>query len=233
MVGSKKGHEHKEKAPFCGGWTVPGLLFATLGFVAGSALIFLPVGGLKMLEPTLCASNKQWLFFLSPSLVALDADLELLGLRLRPINCDAKGGPRSSDPISAPYQSLDGSGNNVANPSWGSVGSSFRRRFPSAYSDHQSWPAGAGTRPSARHCSNELHDALLGESRVPPAAVPSGPVLTQMFAYWGQWLVFDLSHSQTNSSEPWAIGVPCGDGVMDRTCVGVHVSVGKIEREIQ
>ena len=57
---------------------------------------------------------------------------------------------RSTSPS---YQSYDGTGNNVAYPSWGAVGSQLLRLSPVGYADGKSSPAGA-TRKSARAISN-------------------------------------------------------------------------------
>ena len=78
------------EGPFCGGWSFSGLLFTTLGVAVGSALIFIIAGGLKMvtIQKALCDSNRQGLLYVSPSLVALDAELDILGAKLRFINCD-------------------------------------------------------------------------------------------------------------------------------------------------
>lgn len=122
------------EGPFCGGWSFSGLLFTTLAVAVGSALIFIIAGGLKMvsIKNALCASNRQVLFYLSPSLVALDAELEFLGAKFRVINCDDEAKGTTEELKSPPpQQSLDGHGNNKANPSWGSVGTPFRRRFSS------------------------------------------------------------------------------------------------------
>src|SRR5262245_57610081 len=49
--------------------------------------------------------------------------------------------------------SVDGTGNSIANPEWGSTDEQLLRLTPSAYADGRSAPAGAN-RPSARQISN-------------------------------------------------------------------------------
>jgi hypothetical protein len=53
--------------------------------------------------------------------------------------------------------SIDGTGNNLANPDWGSAGSDFLRMADAAYGDGISTPAGSD-RPSAREVSNVMAD---------------------------------------------------------------------------
>src|SRR5689334_5973501 len=59
--------------------------------------------------------------------------------------------------LSAGFYSLDGTGNNLANPDWGSAGTDLLRIAAAAYADGVSAPAGAGL-PSARAISNALSD---------------------------------------------------------------------------
>ena len=54
-------------------------------------------------------------------------------------------------------ESIDGTGNNLANPDWGSAGTDLLRIAPAAYADGVSAPAGAD-RPSARVISNTIAD---------------------------------------------------------------------------
>ncbi|MFM8290796.1 MAG: peroxidase family protein, partial [Planctomycetia bacterium] len=49
----------------------------------------------------------------------------------------------------AEVRSYDGTGNNLANPEWGSTNEQLLRRSPAAYADGVSAPSGAD-RPSAR-----------------------------------------------------------------------------------
>ena len=52
-------------------------------------------------------------------------------------------------------RTIDGSGNNIANPAWGSANTQLFRLMPSQYDDGISLPAGA-SRPSARAISNAV-----------------------------------------------------------------------------
>ena len=91
-------------------------------------------------------------------------------------------------------RSFDGSGNNVGNKEWGSVGTPYaRRRVAVSYAD------GTGKTlsdwvPSPRNISNLLLRSSLDSPKTSDFSV--------LHAYFGQWLTFDLTHAQTNKSEP-------------------------------
>src|SRR4051794_33069444 len=57
--------------------------------------------------------------------------------------------------MSTAIRSIDGPGNNLAHPAWGSVGQPLYRDAPSQYADGISAPSG-DTRPGARDLSNIL-----------------------------------------------------------------------------
>src|SRR5690242_14967868 len=59
----------------------------------------------------------------------------------------------------ATVRSVDGTGNNLAHPTWGSTGVDLLRQGPAAYADGKSAPAGSN-RPSAREISNAIAAAL-------------------------------------------------------------------------
>src|SRR5207248_11519441 len=60
-------------------------------------------------------------------------------------------------PSATAFRSIDGSGNNLAHPTWGEAGTDFLRVAPAQYADGVSAPAGA-SRPSARVVSNTVSD---------------------------------------------------------------------------
>ncbi len=79
------------------------------------------------------------------------------------------------------YRNVDGTGNNIGNPTWGNSGEQLIREDGlSAYGNGASEPAGA-SRPSARVISN----AIFSQS----SSVPDTLGTTDMFWLWGQ---FDL-----------------------------------------
>ena len=120
----------------------------------------------------------------------------------------------SINPLAAPpTASFDGTGNNVANPLWGSVNQDLLRLSPVAYVDGVSAPSGAD-RPSARLVSNLL------------AASPAGGVTNDRdfsaFTYaWGQFLDHDLGLTDTATPrERLSITVPTGDPSFDPNSTG-------------
>ena len=109
-------------------------------------------------------------------------------------------------------EAYDGSGNNVANPTWGSDNQRLLRHSPQAYGDGLDTPAGAD-RPSARAVS----DALCANSA---DAVISSRDLTTLWCMWGQFMDHDLSITPTNTADPLPIPVPTGDPWFDPTSTG-------------
>src|SRR6185436_19500133 len=96
------------------------------------------------------------------------------------------------DPIFSRY-SIDGTGNNLANPTWGSAGVDLLRLAPAAYADGLSAPAGAD-RPSAREISNAVADQA-GEDII------SDRQLSAMIYAWGQFIDHDLDLTPTGGTE--------------------------------
>jgi hypothetical protein len=106
-----------------------------------------------------------------------------------------------ADPV---YRSLDGSGNNVANPTWGMAGSALVRIGPDTYAD------GAGampTRPNPREISNVVVSQ--------PMSMPSSVGISNMFWQWGQFLDHDLDLVPTDPAAAAFIPVPAGDPRFD------------------
>src|SRR5258705_9021702 len=60
-------------------------------------------------------------------------------------------GPNAQAAVGFPIENLDGSGNNVANPTWGKAGTPYTRVLPARYADGRSQPV-AG--PNSRLVSN-------------------------------------------------------------------------------
>ncbi len=108
------------------------------------------------------------------------------------------------------YRTIDGSGNNLTNPTMGSVGSLLLREASGAtYSD------GLGSmmpRPSARQISNTFgtQSAPLGNQMD----------LSSMFWQWGQFIDHDFALVGTNAADPASIAVPAGDPWFDPTNSG-------------
>ena len=131
--------------------------------------------------------------------------LQKLGLTLTSFT--ALGFVTSLPATAATFRSIDGSGNNIANPTWGETYTQFLRLLPPAYEDGISAPAGAD-RPSARAISN----AVANQS----GSVTNSLGVSDWLWQWGQFVTHDLSLTQShNPLEPFNIPVPTGDQYFD------------------
>lgn len=119
----------------------------------------------------------------------------------------------SQAPLSS--YSVDGAGNNVANPDWGSAGADLLRLAPAAYGDGLSSPAGSD-HPSAREISNTLVDQ--GDEDI-----ISDRMLSAMVYAWGQFIDHDLDLTpNATPAEPFGIAVPSGDESFDLSGTGTQ-----------
>ena len=107
------------------------------------------------------------------------------------------------------YRSIDGSGNNLANPAWGQAGEQLLRTTSSAYDDGISVPRGGdpSSLPSARAISN----AVAAQSTADGNSVGASDWLWQ----WGQFLDHDLDLTPSGGTEAFNIPVPQGDPHFD------------------
>ncbi|MCA9235799.1 MAG: hypothetical protein KDA44_10030 [Planctomycetales bacterium] len=106
-------------------------------------------------------------------------------------------------------RAFDGSGNNVANPEWGSVGEQLLRMADAQYGDGVSSLAGE-FRPSAREISNEL-----AQQDADAAGNERG--LSAFVYLWGQFIDHDIdvTLAQDAEGESAAIEVPTDDPYFD------------------
>ena len=99
--------------------------------------------------------------------------------------------------IHADTRSLDGWGNNLANPTWGQAGRAFTRLDPHVYyADSISAPAGP-LRPNPRDISNRVGNQ-------------TGPMLdaagrSNFVWQWGQFIDHDITLTPTLSTEPMPV----------------------------
>ena len=112
--------------------------------------------------------------------------------------------------------SIDGTGNNLLHPDWGSTDELLLRFAPAEYGDGISSPSGV-QRPSAREISNELvahsNENTLNERD-----------LTAYIYVWGQFLDHDLDLTKSASpTEIFNIQVPVGDPLFDPNSTGTQV----------
>ncbi len=122
-------------------------------------------------------------------------------------------------------RSVDGTGNNLANSGWGSVGVDLLRKAAAAYADGISAPvtsldpAGSPSRPSARDISNAVSTNTLTEDE--------GRNNRNMAAFvyaWGQFLDHDMDLTNAASpAESFNINVSTGDPQFDPLSTGTQV----------
>jgi hypothetical protein len=118
--------------------------------------------------------------------------------------------------MASDVQSIDGTGNNLANPAWGSTSVALLRLSAAGYGDGLSTPAGV-TRPSARAISNAV------------AAHPADDVLSEThlsaFAYlWGQFIDHDMDLTTSASPrEALNVSIPIGDASFDPNSTGTQI----------
>ena len=110
------------------------------------------------------------------------------------------------------YASIDGTGNNIDNPEYGSTNTELLRLADPDYSDGHYTPAG-DDRPSAREISNVIANANSSET--------NDRYLTDILWVWGQFIDHDITltgaaHDERgNPLESFPVEVPAGDIYFD------------------
>lgn len=138
---------------------------------------------------------------------ALPAGLNVV---LASSNEDVSAQNNNSDVEAEP---IDGKGNNIANPNWGSAGIQLLRLSPAQYADGISAPAGVD-RPSARAISNTL-------SASPKDGITNDRDFTAFVYAWGQFLDHDIDLTGSASpAESFPVIVPTGDEWFDPNGTG-------------
>ena len=112
--------------------------------------------------------------------------------------------------VGDPYEwrTIDGAGNNTADPNqwyWGSAGIQLGRSMPDAYVGDGSTPSGAD-RPNPRTISNLVFDQQ-------SLSIKNKNGLTDFVWQWGQFLDHDIDLTPGDSGESFNISVPAGDPV--------------------
>jgi len=112
--------------------------------------------------------------------------------------------------------SIDGTGNNLDTPEWGSAHIELLRLADAAYADGLSAPAGAN-RPSARAISNVVADDVDG-------SILNARGNTDILWLWGQFIDHDIDITEgATPAEPFNIPVPQGDPFFDPFGTGTQV----------
>lgn len=109
---------------------------------------------------------------------------------------------------------IDGTGNNLENPEWGSVGEDLLRLANAQYADAISSVSGED-RPSARLISNVVSD---GDG----VDVLSDRMMSAMIYAWGQFIDHDMTSTVSGTSEVMSIPVPTGDPSFDPSGTGTQ-----------
>jgi hypothetical protein len=123
--------------------------------------------------------------------------------------------PTPTPPVAtSEVRSIDGTGNNTANTTWGSTNVDLLRTAPAAYGDRISSPAGAD-RPSARAISNSVSDQA-GQD------ILNSRQLSAMSYAWGQFIDHDMDLTPTGGTDVLKIDVPNGDPSFDPNSTGTQ-----------
>ena len=112
-------------------------------------------------------------------------------------------------------ESIDGTGNNLQNTTWGSTNIDLLRIAAAAYADGISSPAGAD-RPSARAISNAV------AAQAPDTDILNNRDLSAFVYAWGQFIDHDLDLTPTGTTA-FNIAVPTGDPSFDPNGTGTAV----------
>src|SRR5207253_4019618 len=107
--------------------------------------------------------------------------------------------------LSSAFRTIDGYGNNIANPTWGQAGTDLLRISPVAYADNISAPS-APNNLSPRQISNELNnqsDPFF--SAADNLGVPQTKSLSDFAYVWGQFVDHDMDLTPANSGESFGI----------------------------
>jgi hypothetical protein len=124
--------------------------------------------------------------------------------------------PAPSRTTTTPTYSPSGTGNNVANSTWGSTQTAFSRKAPAAYTDGISTPAGSD-RESARVISNAIN--------ADTADTPNVRGLSDLLYVFGQFLDHDITRTTGTSGasiETLQISIPTGDPEFDPLSTGTQ-----------
>ena len=111
------------------------------------------------------------------------------------------------------FRSVDGTGNNLKHPAWGSFGAPIVRNMPAGYGDGVSTPGGA-SRPNPRTVSN----VVVAQEESMPNTIGYSDYLWQ----WGQFIDHELTFTDTGSDNSMAISVPAGDSLFDPNNTGTQ-----------
>ena len=122
------------------------------------------------------------------------------------------------------YRTFDGAGNNAANPEWGTPGQAFLRRGAHRPRYQEDGHTIASELPNPRSISNALngHPRKLGHRG-----------LSDFHMFWGIFLIFDITLTPSNASDPLPYSVPRCDKFYDFDCRGdVTINFKRTKRTV-
>jgi hypothetical protein len=124
-------------------------------------------------------------------------------------------------PSVSPYYSIDGTGNNLAHPDWGSVGQDLLRVAAAAYGgDGSGSVLAGGSRPSPRLIS----DVIVTDST--DGNLPNNRLMSDWVYAWGQFIDHDIDLTTGGvgaQAQAANIPVPKGDPFFDPNNTGTQV----------
>ncbi|MFN9717627.1 MAG: peroxidase family protein, partial [Planctomycetota bacterium] len=119
---------------------------------------------------------------------------------------------RVEDRVLMSVAPIDGTGNNLQHPEWGSTNEKLLRLAKVEYGDTIS-SVGGTDRPGARMISNTLSDGH-------GLDVISDRMMSAMIYAWGQFIDHDMTMTQSGATEKMSIPVPMGDPSFDPMSTG-------------
>jgi hypothetical protein len=120
----------------------------------------------------------------------------------------------SPTPTLAEDRTLDGSGNNLANPQWGAMNTPMTREASGYHYSDGIWGPAGSTRPSARVISN----AVLAQNDL---SIPDPRGMTALVSFWAQYVAHDISlRVERYPLENMYVDVPTGDPQFDPFSAG-------------
>ena len=124
------------------------------------------------------------------TVAALAGLVLLLAAHAAPASATQRAAARAAG-VTMEVESLDGSANNLAHPTWGEVGSPYARLAPARYADGAGAMAGG---PSPRYVSNRIFNSL-------GVNLYSERNLSQWAWAWGQFLDHTIGRAEPGAEE--------------------------------
>ncbi len=125
---------------------------------------------------------------------------------------------------SAEDRTYDGTGNNLANPTWGAAGTDLVRLAPAAYDNGYSTPRGGLNGPTGGNPALPNPRVISNSMIVQTSPMPNTHEMTDWIFQWGQFVDHDLDLTGVGSPvEEFDIPIPAGDPIFDPTNTGTQV----------